>query len=176
MHRLFVAIRLPRNLRAILLNTMGGVSHARWQSDEQLHLTLRFLGEVDHHTAEDVAAALGTVHHPRFSLALDGLGHFERGRIETLWVGVAPHPPLITLQKKISEALRRVGIPPEGRAYLPHITIARFGRNAGSLDTIALAAGGLSSPPAETTEFCLYESELSPGGSSYTIVARYPLA
>src|SRR3546814_13338186 len=89
MHRLFVAIRPPRPVRELLLDVMGGVRGARWQSDDQLHLTLRFIGEVDRHLAEDLHAALGAIHHPRFEIALSGIGSFERrGQPETLWAGV----------------------------------------------------------------------------------------
>ena len=62
MHRLFVAIRPPAEIRRALTALMGGVAGARWQDDDQLHLTLRFIGEVDHHRAEDIAAALGGLH------------------------------------------------------------------------------------------------------------------
>ena len=91
MYRLFVALRPPRPMRTALLATMGGLERARWQSDEQLHLTLRFIGEVDRHQASDVAAALGGVHHPAFTLKLDGYGWFDqKGRIDALWASVAP--------------------------------------------------------------------------------------
>lgn len=176
MHRLFVAIRPPRTMRASLLAAMGGVARARWQSDEQLHLTLRFIGEVDHHRAEDIAAALGTVHHPRFALALDGIGQFDRkGRVDALWAGVAPQAPLRTLHNKIDQALARVGIAPETRAYLPHITIARFSRGAGPMESVAARSGGITSPEEEISEFALYESQLSHEGAVYAIVERYPL-
>lgn len=176
MHRLFVAIRPPRAMRASLLAAMGGVARARWQSDEQLHLTLRFIGEVDRHRAEDIAATLGTVHHPRFALALDGIGQFDRkGRVEALWAGVAPQAPLKSLHNKIDQALARVGIAPETRVYLPHITIARFSRGAGPVESIASRSGGISSPEEEISEFALYESQLSHEGALYSIVERYPL-
>lgn len=176
MHRLFVAIRPPRAMRAALLAAMGGVAHARWQRDEQLHLTLRFIGEVDRHVAEDTAAALGTVHHPRFDLALDGIGHFERkGRLDALWAGVTPHDPLKLLHNKVDQALARVGIPPDARVYLPHITLARFGRSSGPVGGLMERAGGVTSAAEEIDQFCLYESSLSHEGSVYTIVERYPL-
>ncbi len=176
MHRLFVAIRPPRAIRERLLAAMGGVPGARWQSDEQLHLTLRFIGEVDRHRAEDAAAALGTVHHPRFLLSLDGIGQFERkGQVDALWAGVAPHAPLKALHKKIDQVLVRVGLPPEGRAYLPHVTLARFGRSAAPHAGVVPAAG-LTSPAEEVCDFRLYESELGGQGATYSIVNRYPLA
>jgi len=176
MHRLFVAIRPPRPIRTRLIAAMGGVPHARWQTDDQLHLTLRFIGEVDRHQAEDVAAALGAVHHPRFPIALSGMGQFDRhGRVDSLWAGVTPADGPASLHRKVDQALVRIGLPPEGRAYLPHITIARFGRLAGPVDAAVAAGGSLSSDPVVIEEFQLYESELGHDGAVYTIAARYPL-
>src|SRR3712207_7424054 len=110
MHRLFVAIRLPPPIRSGLLDLMGGVAGSRWQDEAQLHLTLRFIGEVDRHLADDVHAALGAIHHPRFAIALAGLGIFDRrGEPTTLWAGVAPEEPLHRLHKKIDQALARAG-------------------------------------------------------------------
>jgi len=74
MHRLFVAIRPPQPIRQALLSLMGSVANARWQNDEQLHLTLRFIGEVDRHQAEDIAAILGSVHHPALEIGLEQVG------------------------------------------------------------------------------------------------------
>lgn len=177
MHRLFVAIRPPPHIRQQLLNAMGGVQGARWQDDEQLHLTLRFIGEVDRHRAEDIALALGSVRLSPFSLALNGLGTFERrGQAVTVWAGVTPHEEVKLLHKKVDQAIVRTGLEPERRAFSPHITMARLGRSAGSIEHLLAAGGELTSPPFEVTEFRLYESQLTPEGAHYTIVERYPLA
>lgn len=176
MHRLFVAIRLPRAIRQQLLAVMGGIRGARWQSDEQLHLTLRFIGEVDRHRATDIHAALGSIHHNRFEAALSGIGSFERrGHAEALWAGVTPHEPLDKLHHKVDQALVRTGLEPDRRAYLPHITLARLNRNAGPIAGLLEQSGGLSSAPFEIDAFYLYESELNPSGSIYSIVEKYPL-
>ena len=179
MHRLFVAIRPPEPVRARLIDLMEGISEARWQSEDQLHLTLRFIGEVEAPLADDIEVALRSVHHPRFELALSGLGAFDRrGQATAVWAGVAPHEPLKALHKKIDQALVRAGLEPERRAYHPHITLARFGRGGGgaALKPLLESAGGLSSPPFAVDEFRLYESRLTPAGAEYTAVARYPLA
>ena len=176
MHRLFVAIRLPAFIRARLLDLMGGVPGARWQSDDQLHLTLRFIGEVDAHIADDIAAALLGVTHPTFGIALDGAGHFGRGsRAGALWVGVAPQYPLAALHKKVDAACRRAGLPPEGRLYLPHITVARLGRTAGPVEPFLGVASATTSAPFTVASFCLYESALGASGATYEIVERYRL-
>lgn len=176
MHRLFVAIRPPRACRETLLAAMGGVPHARWQTDEQLHLTVRFIGEVDRRCAEDIDAALGTVRQPRFDIALNGIGQFERkGRIEALWAGVAPPGPLTALHKKVDRALIGLGLAPEGRAYLPHITLARFSRGSAPAAPIDYPGRILASAPVAVREFFLYESALGNHGASYSVAARYQL-
>ncbi len=176
MHRLFVAIRPPRAVREQLLDLMEGMADARWQDEEQLHLTVRFIGEVDARTADDVDAALASVHHPKFELALCGLGTFERrGAPVALWAGVTPHDQLKALHKKIDHALARAGLEPERRTYLPHITLARFGRGAGPLGALVERSGGVSSEPFEVEDFRLYESRLTPSGAVYTVAARYSL-
>lgn len=176
MPRLFVAIRPPANIREILLAAMGGIGGARWQSDAQLHLTLRFIGEVDRHVANDAHAALAGVHHPGFEIALDGIGAFEkRGRPDAVWAGVTPQAPLRTLHKKIDQALLRVGVLPDQRAYLPHITLARLNRAAGPVDGFVERSGGLSSPPFRIEGFSLFESRLTPEGAVYDEAALYSL-
>lgn len=176
MHRLFVAIRPPTPIRERLIASMGGISGARWQSDEQLHLTLRFIGEVDRHRADDIHAALGSVHQPPFEIALRGIGVFDRrDRPEAVWAGVRPHEPLAALHAKVGQALARVGIAPEQRAYLPHITLARLNRASGPVGNLMEEAGGLSSPPFPVDAFSLFESKLTPEGAVYTEVERYSL-
>lgn len=176
MHRLFVAIRPPDRIRDLLLAAMGGISGARWQSDEQLHLTLRFIGEVDRHRAGDVHAALGAIHQPAFELAINGLGTFERrGRPETVWAGVAPSEPVRVLHNKVDQAVARVGIEPDQRAFLPHITLARLKRSSGSVGGLLEEAGGLASPPFTVDSFGLFESQLTPDGAVYTQIEHYSL-
>jgi 2'-5' RNA ligase len=176
MHRLFAAIRPPAPIRQTLLGLMEGVRGARWQDDSQLHLTLRFVGEVDGRVAEDVAAALGTVRQQRFQIALDSVGQFgSRGRPNALWAGVRPHDALAHLHRKVDQALVRAGLEPERRAYLPHITLARFGRESGGLDDFLVRHAGLRSDPFEVTDFALFESRLGHEGAAYTIVERYDL-
>lgn len=176
MHRLFAAIRPPRAIRERLLGLMGGVHNARWQSDDQLHLTLRFIGEVDRHRAEDVAAALGSLYTRPFELALSGAGQFGEGnRAGSLWIGVTPQEPVARLHKKIDQACVRAGIPPEGRAYIPHITVARLGRTTGRADDFLATASAATSELFLIDNFCLFESTLGSEGASYVVAERYSL-
>jgi 2'-5' RNA ligase len=176
MHRLFVAIRPPEPIRNLLLRVMGGISGARWQSDDQLHLTLRFVGEVDRHVGDDLVAALGAIHHPPFEIAVNGLGTFERrGQAETVWAGVTPHEPLRVLHNKVDQAIARVGVAPDQRAYLPHITLARLKRSSGPVGALLEEAGGFRSPPFRVDDFALFESKLTPEGAVYSAIESYRL-
>jgi 2'-5' RNA ligase len=176
MHRLFVAIRPPREIREQLLGTMGGIPGARWQDDEQLHLTVRFIGEVDRHQAEDIAAALASVHHKAFEVALAGVGSFGRRGKGAVWAGVQPQDELKPLHKKVDQACLRAGIEPDTRAYHPHITLSRLGRGAGPVEPFLERWVGLSSAPFAVDSICLYESRLGSEGASYTVAERYKLA
>jgi 2'-5' RNA ligase len=174
MHRLFVAVRPPRAIREQLLDMMEGVPNARWQDEEQLHLTLRFIGNVDPHQAEDIAFALQNVSHPPFHVRLSGVGSFERSGRGTLWAGLSPREDLEALHKKVDQACVRVGIAPDNRAYHPHITLARIGRSTGPRELYLQHWAGLSGSDFLIDEFRLYESRLGSEGASYTTVARYP--
>jgi 2'-5' RNA ligase len=175
-HRLFVALRPPRPIRAVLIAAMHGISGARWQDDEQLHLTLRFIGEVDRHRAEDIAAALGGLHAPAIPARIAGVGLFERqGRPHMVWAGVEPPAPLAALHRKVDQALARVGVAPETRTFVPHITLARLNRASGPVAPFLAQSSDLASPPFLFDHVTLYESEMGHDGSRYHPVARYPL-
>lgn len=177
MPRLFVAIRPPRVIRDQLLLTMGGVSGARWQTDEQLHITLRFIGEVDRRQVDDVALALQSIHLAPFEISLNGIGTFDRrGQLTTLWAGLSPQEPLKALHKKVDQACVRAGLEPERRAYHPHITLARLGRSAGPVGGALGQSGGISSAPFPVSSFALFESALTPDGAVYSLLQRYEFA
>jgi len=179
MFRLFVALRPPRAIRDLLTDAMDGVPHARWQDDDQLHLTLRFIGEVDRPVAEDVAAMLAQVHAPAPVVRIAGVGAFEkRERADTLWADVTPHDALAHLHRKVDQACVRAGLPPEHRAYRPHITLARMPRSTGAAPEVGAwraAHAGLASAPFMMEHLVLYQSELGHGGASYEPVMRWPL-
>ena len=179
MHRLFVALRPPLPIRDQLSVTMDGIGGARWQDDEQLHVTLRFIGEVDRHHGEDIAAALATIMAPGVEARLAGVGCFkQQGRITSLWAGLAPAEPLAALHRKVDHALIRTGLMPESRTYRPHITVARLSRSLGGTpaarDWLA-THDPLTSAPFRMEYLTLYESHPGQRGSRYEAIARWPL-
>lgn len=184
-HRLFAAIRPPAPVIDALLALEGGsegyIRGARWQDESQLHLTLRFFGEVEAPQAEDIADVLAQVHAAPFALALRGVGHFEKkgrqgSRTHTLWAGVAPSEPLAALQRRVENAARRAGLPAEQRKYSPHITLARLNSASGAVLPFLAAHGALTGEPWPVEAFDLIESTLTPAGSEYETVRRYRLA
>lgn len=179
MHRLFVALRPPPPIRRALAETQEGVGGARWQDDDQLHLTLRYVGEVERWQAEDLAAAMADVRAPAPVLRIDGVGRFgDDRRGAALWAGVAPREPLAALHRKVDRLCVRVGLPPEHRAYAPHITLARLSRGAAAGPEVAAWLGrhaALTSEPFVAAHLVLYESRLGREGASYEPVGRWPL-
>lgn len=180
MHRLFVALRPPPAIRATLLaTTEEGVAGVRWQDDEQLHLTLRFIGEVARPQAEDIATALAGVVAPVPTVRVEGVGAFDqRGRVDTLWARVVPAEPLAALHRKVDQALNRAAVAPDHRRYLPHITLARLARRGAHPAAVARwteAHAALSTPDFRLEHLLLYESHLTAAGARYEAVARWPL-
>ncbi|HET7816901.1 MAG TPA: RNA 2',3'-cyclic phosphodiesterase [Sphingomicrobium sp.] len=176
MHRLFVALRPPQDVRDLLIDAMVDSPALRWVGDEQLHLTLRFIGEVERPAADDIAAALGSLRSPAFDLAVAGVGKFEQRNGGALWAGVEPRAPVAALAAKVDRAVQQAGLEPERRAFHPHITLARWNRrNAQAVDDFLRRNGQLRSGPFAVDEFILFESRLSRHGPHYEEVAAYPL-
>lgn len=177
MHRLFVALRPPEPIRDLLLDAMDESADFRWQDDEQLHITLRFVGEVDRPVADDLAHALGRIRSDKLELRIAGVGRFEQRSGGALWAGVEPKPPLAALAAKVERVCQSVGLEPERRAFHPHITLARWkGRRTREVQDFLGRRGGLSSEPFELDRFILFESHLSRHGAHYEAVEAYRLA
>lgn len=177
MHRLFVAIRPPEEIRDLLIDAMDDSGDFRWQDEEQLHLTLRFVGEVERPVAEDLAAALARVRAEPFSIRVKGAGRFEQRSGGALWAGVEPRAPLAALAAKVDRACQDAGLEPEHRAFHPHVTLARWkGRRSREAAKFLERNAALASPPFLVTAFTLFESRLSRHGAHYEPVADYPLA
>jgi 2'-5' RNA ligase len=176
MHRLFVAVRPPEEVRDLLIDAMDDSLDFRWQEDEQLHLTLRFVGEVDRPLAEDLAAALGQVRAAPFALRINGVGRFEQRNSGALWAGVEPKEAPASLAAKVERACQHVGLEPERRAFHPHVTLARWkGRRSREVQSFLERKRALKSEPFEVREFILFESRLSRHGAHYEGVASYSL-
>ena len=174
MTRLFLALALPDEVVPSLAAIQRGIPGARWQSREQLHLTLRFIGEVDGRGADAIDDLLSTIAAPKFSLELHGVGEFGGDRPEAVWAGVRPNEDLLHLQRKLDTGLRRLGHASGEHKYTPHVTLARLrGAARGPvLDWLTDHALFPGSPFA-VSAFILYSSVLTADGSIYRAEKAY---
>ena len=175
--RLFVGLTLPNPIRARLVSLKGGLPNARWIEDENLHLSLRFIGEVSGGIERDIDLGLQSVAVSPFDLTLAGFGAFERrGRVHSVWAGVEKPDALSGLRDRIESALVRVGLEPEHRKFTPHVTLARMKNGNASAASLYLESHAAFRTSAFTVEcFTLFESHLSHTGANYTVLADYPL-
>ena len=177
MHRLFVAIRPPEEVRDLLIDVMDDSPALRWVGDEQLHLTLRFIGEVERPIANDIASALDRLRSPSFVLRIKGVGKFEKRNGGALWAGVEPREPVAALAGKVERALQQVGLEPEHRTFSPHVTLARWNRrNSEGVDGFLRRHSNLHSGPFTVESFVLFESKLSRHGPHYEEIAAFSLS
>lgn len=175
--RLFVGIELPSVIADHLALVGGGIPGARWEDRDKLHVTVRFIGEVDGGTKRRIEEALDTVRCSPFELAAADVGFFPPGgKPRILWAGVEPTEPLHELHDRIERALAHAGLPPEGRKYTPHITLARL-RDPPRHKVIEFLQHHalLRTGTFDVESFQLYSSVLSPGGSKYRIEHHYRL-
>ena len=176
MMRLFVAFAIPDSAAMSLTLIQSGVPGARWQTREQMHLTLRFIGEVDGRDAAAIDDALSAISAPALSLQLKGVGEFGGNKPRALWAGVAPNEGLMHLQRKIETAMQHIGLEAEPRKFTPHVTLARLKSTPPGIVMDYLVDHALFASAAfEAREFILYESHLGPNGSLYVPQRHYPL-
>jgi len=176
MHRLFVAIRPPELVRDLLLDLMEDSEDLRWVGGDNLHLTLKFIGEVERPLANDIAAALDAIRFPAFDLTIHGVGQFTRRNGGALWAGIVPREPVAALAAKVDRACVTAGVEPEHRAFHPHITLARWNRRSRGVAQLVQAHNRLTSDPWRVGAFTLFESRLSRHGAHYEEVANFALA
>jgi RNA 2',3'-cyclic 3'-phosphodiesterase len=175
--RLFVALSLPDDVRDRLAGLCNGLPYARWVDPDSMHITLRFIGEVDHGRYDDLANALSQVRAKRFPVQLSGIGHFGNGgAVRAVWVRVAREPGLMHLHDKIESALVRAGCAPDGQKFTPHVTLTRSRRKPDiRLEEFVVANSLFRAGPFEPRHFTLYSSFLSHNGALYTPEELYPL-
>jgi RNA 2',3'-cyclic 3'-phosphodiesterase len=176
MPRLFSAIEIPRTVAERLTLLRAGLSGARWIDPENYHLTLRFIGDVDGATARDFTQALGKIVAAPFELRLNGLGSFGGDKPRAIFAEIAQSAELAVLQRANERAAREAGLPPEGRNFKPHVTLARLKRaRADAVAAYLERQGGIEAEIFTVSRFVLYSSRASVGGGPYIVEAAYPL-
>jgi 2'-5' RNA ligase len=193
--RIFIGIDLDPEVRARISRFLEGIESfapdARWVRPESLHVTLKFIGEQTAEQVEAVTQRLRWVESCGFEIRAGGYGFFPTAKApRVFWVGIHAGPQLAALAERVDAATAKLGVPLEERAYSPHLTLARGGGRSGSprwrkgdgpnalfaaLEKRVAAMGELDFGTMTAREFILYQSQLSPGGSKYTKLQRFPL-
>ena len=178
MSRLFIAINFKPSIIEAIQNICFGIKNARWVPEEQMHLTLRFLGNCDGKQFNDILDALKQVNVNNFSLSPEGVGYFPpRRNPRVLWVGVRHSPELNALRKSIDKNLSSIGIPQERKKFHPHITVARMRDNTPPSAIIPFLTQNnlFKTDSSPVKEFYLYSSVLRQEGALHRIEETYPL-
>lgn len=174
--RLFYALTPSPAMIDVVQPIMHGVSGARWQTAAQLHLTLRFIGDVTPRIADELADALPMLVPAVPPAAFSGVGFFEGKRHpNALWVCAAPKEPLALLHRKLDRACQIAGLEPERRAYIPHMTLARLSASAGPVDRWIADHAGFTTTPLPFARCSLVESIPTDHGSHYAELAGVEL-
>ena len=177
MPRLFTGIEIPPSIAQALATLRGGLPGARWIDPENYHMTLRFIGDVDDTVAGEVISLLGRVRRRPFELRVEDLKSFGGRTPRAVVATIGPMPAVIELQAEHERLMQRVGIEPEGRKYIPHVTLARLRKSSSRqvADYLALRAP-FRSAPFNVSRFVLFSSRASIGGGPYVVEAAYPLS
>jgi len=176
--RLFTGLEVPYNVQLALSLKRGGLSGARWIDPENYHITLRFIGDVDNRTADEVSYELDRLNYSdAFKIRLSHLGTFGGDMPRALYAGVENNEALQRLQAAHERVLRRVGLEPEGRKFVPHVSLARLrGASAVEVASFIHQAGQFAPLEFSVGRFVLFSSKASVGGGPYLVEQSYPLA
>lgn len=182
--RLFVALEIPSSVRenlATLLVSMRAITREpRWVRAENLHVTLKFLGEIAEGKVDAIRGAFGNIRSDKpVALEFRGLGFFPNEKHpRVFWAGMEASPNLKTLAGDIETAMEKLGIPREKREFSPHLTLARFERPRLPEALRKLMADNQQREFGQlrASKFALIQSKLKPTGAEYTTVAIFPFA
>jgi 2'-5' RNA ligase len=193
--RLFIALDIDEAIRQRIARFMDGVHgfapDVRWVRPESLHVTLKFIGEQSHQAVEQIKQEMGRIEASAAEINFRGYGFFPTAKSpRVFWLGIEAGAELAALAAMVDDKMASIGIPKEGRAFSPHLTLARGAGGSGSprrrkgagpncaFQILQQKLSALPTPEFGTMtprEFFLYQSQLSPQGSKYTKVAAFAL-
>jgi 2'-5' RNA ligase len=173
MLRLFTAIELPEEIKSSLTSLMSPVKHIRWYESDQLHLTLRFIGEKTHHQYNAILEALKQIHLETFELTLKGSGHFSR---KVFWIGVEKNTQLEDLKTQIDQQLTLNEIELERKKFRPHITLGKAQKRDDHMAAKALEQISYFTPQSfQVSQFTLFSSKLTTNNAIHRVEETFPL-
>ncbi|MCK5153077.1 MAG: RNA 2',3'-cyclic phosphodiesterase [Spirochaetales bacterium] len=177
MYRLFIAVPIPSQIKRNLLQLRSNIPGAKWTLDDQFHITLKFIGEVDGQVFSDIRNKLSEIIMDKFLLQIKGVGYFASGKLpKSLWAGLEESQQLIRLKNKLERSLYLCGINREGRKFRPHVTLARLKNiQINSVSNFLFSNDNFTTENFIIDEFRLYSSKLYPHGAVHNIEAVYSL-
>jgi 2'-5' RNA ligase len=189
MLRAFIALEIPAGIQDAIAQSTASLKNAlpktlvRWVAPQNVHLTLKFLGDVSPTNLEQLAKTLKveTALHRTFSMSVGGFGAFPNSRrARVIWIGLEAPPGLEALRRGVETAAAHLGYAPEERPFSPHLTIGRVGQKISASDVQRIHAlldatkvGGLGTLSVEAVH--IFKSDLRPDGSIYTHLYALPL-
>ncbi len=178
MIRLFVAVEIPESIAEEVSYVYRGLPGANWTRPENLHITLKFLGDTDEKKVCKIQEVLSSIKHESFRIKLSGVGNFsKKGSGPIIWIHINPLERLRELHRKVENKLNSLEIPGEKRKYTPHLTIARMKRyHHGRMEDYMNSFSQFESSEFEVNAFHLFSSQLKPEGAIHTIENSFPLA
>jgi 2'-5' RNA ligase len=178
MPRLFTGLEIPHDIGFALSLKRGGLNGARWIDPSDYHITLRFIGDVDAPTANDIVDNLAQLSKSvSFSVRLTQIDSFGGDKPRALYAAVEPSENLTRLQAAHERVIQKAGVVPEGRKFVPHVTLARLrGVSAGEVARFLSEARLFEALCFTPTRFVLYSSRDSIGGGPYVVEESFPLA
>src|SRR6201985_465805 len=177
MPRLFAGLEIPAEIGQTLSNLRGGLPGARWIDPENYHVTLRFIGDIDGMSANEIASILFRINRKPFDVTVQGLSSFGGRKPRAVVANIVPSKPLIELQAELERMMQRIGLDPGGRKFTPHVTLARL-HDASSWDVAdSLSVRGYFPSKVFTADrFVLFSSRASTGGGPYVVEDSYDLS
>ena len=166
----------PAEVCQTLSNLRGGLPGARWIDPENYHVTLRFIGDIDGISANEIASMLFRVDRKPFEVKVQGLQSFGGRKPRAVVATIAPGKPLMDLQAELERMMQRIGLDPEGRKFIPHVTLARLhdATDRDVADYLSLR-GYFPSKAFMAERFVLFSSRASTGGGPYVVEDAYEL-
>ncbi len=189
MLRSFIALEMPVEIQSAIAHCSASLKNTlpkpliRWVAPQNVHLTLKFLGDVSPANLERMAEILKAeaASHGTFSISVGGLGAFPTPRrARVIWIGLDAPPALAALQRGVEAAAAQLGYAPEERPFSPHLTIGRVGQNVSAADLQRIRSALEATKVGALGTLCvqaihIFKSDLQPGGSVYTHLYALPL-
>jgi 2'-5' RNA ligase len=177
MPRLFTGLEIPQDVAQRLSLLRGGLPGARWIDPENYHITLRFIGDIDDRLAQEIASLLDGVRRRSFAVRFGDLMSFGGRKPRAIVAAVEPILALVELQSELERLMQRLGLEPEGRKFIPHVTLARLRDSSSRAVAEYLSTRGpVFGSSFDVSRFVLFSSRSSVGGGPYVVEADYPLA